>query len=72
MVCDFEAADDIDELLDEAETAIPRETIILRKIAQFSTASAAGRHDKIGRNDPCPCGSGLKYKRCFDAGRASN
>ena len=23
------------------------------------------RHgDKVGRNDPCPCGSGLKYKRC--------
>ena len=20
--------------------------------------------DKVGRNDPCPCGSGLKYKRC--------
>ncbi len=20
--------------------------------------------DKIGRNDPCPCGSGLKYKKC--------
>jgi len=20
--------------------------------------------DKIGRNDPCPCGSGKKYKRC--------
>ena len=19
---------------------------------------------KIGRNDPCPCGSGAKYKRC--------
>src|SRR4030042_4078856 len=19
---------------------------------------------KIGRNDPCPCGSGIKYKRC--------
>ncbi len=19
---------------------------------------------KIGRNDPCPCGSGKKYKRC--------
>jgi uncharacterized protein YecA (UPF0149 family) len=19
---------------------------------------------KIGRNDPCPCGSGLKFKRC--------
>lgn len=22
------------------------------------------RHDKIGRNDPCPCGSGKKYKNC--------
>jgi preprotein translocase subunit SecA len=20
--------------------------------------------DKVGRNDPCPCGSGAKYKRC--------
>jgi len=22
------------------------------------------RTDKIGRNDPCPCGSGKKYKKC--------
>jgi len=21
-------------------------------------------HMKIGRNDPCPCGSGKKYKKC--------
>ena len=21
-------------------------------------------HVKIGRNDPCPCGSGKKYKKC--------
>src|SRR5436305_5200202 len=26
-----------------------------------ATAVAAG---KVGRNDPCPCGSGKKYKRC--------
>jgi tetratricopeptide (TPR) repeat protein len=26
-----------------------------------------------GRNDPCPCGSGKKYKRCcLDADRAAN
>lgn len=24
---------------------------------------------KVGRNDPCPCGSGLKYKRCHGAQR---
>lgn len=22
---------------------------------------------KPGRNDPCPCGSGLKYKKCCEA-----
>jgi preprotein translocase subunit SecA len=22
------------------------------------------RKKKVGRNDPCPCGSGLKYKKC--------
>jgi len=28
-------------------------------------ASQAKREgDKVGRNDPCPCGSGKKYKRC--------
>jgi uncharacterized protein YecA (UPF0149 family) len=21
-------------------------------------------HHRIGRNDPCPCGSGKKYKKC--------
>jgi preprotein translocase subunit SecA len=24
-------------------------------------------HHKIGRNDPCPCGSGKKYKKCHGA-----
>ncbi|HHX32016.1 MAG TPA: SEC-C domain-containing protein, partial [Bacteroidales bacterium] len=22
------------------------------------------KKEKIGRNDPCPCGSGKKYKKC--------
>jgi preprotein translocase subunit SecA len=25
---------------------------------------------KIGRNDPCPCGSGKKYKQCHGKGIA--
>ncbi len=25
---------------------------------------------KVGRNDPCPCGSGKKYKKCHGAGQA--
>jgi preprotein translocase subunit SecA len=27
----------------------------------------AHRDDKVGRNDPCPCGSGKKYKKCHGA-----
>ena len=27
-------------------------------------ASPIHRGEKIGRNDPCPCGSGKKYKNC--------
>jgi len=28
------------------------------------SAPAKREGDKVGRNDPCPCGSGKKYKRC--------
>ena len=29
-----------------------------------SGGAAGGQPAKVGRNDPCPCGSGRKYKRC--------
>ena len=29
-----------------------------------SLHSAHGQKKKVGRNDPCPCGSGKKYKKC--------
>ncbi|AOY92677.1 preprotein translocase subunit SecA [Cupriavidus sp. USMAA2-4] len=32
-------------------------------IAAGAAAAAAGQ-PKVGRNDPCPCGSGKKYKQC--------
>ena len=25
------------------------------------------KDEKVGRNDPCPCGSGKKYKKCCGA-----
>ena len=33
--------------------------------SRAATATAAG--PKVGRNEPCPCGSGKKYKRCHGA-----
>ncbi len=32
--------------------------ILLNPIAQVTTTK------KVGRNEPCPCGSGKKYKKC--------
>ena len=34
----------------------------LYKEQKSSTTIVKGK--KIGRNDPCPCGSGKKYKHC--------
>ena len=31
--------------------------------------AAGGDMNKVGRNDPCPCGSGKKYKKCHGANR---
>ncbi len=44
---------------------------LLREIAarrlKPAAARAAARPDKVGRNDPCPCGSGRKAKTCCGA-----
>jgi uncharacterized protein len=65
----FEPAEDIDERLDESIEQIPRAILILHKIAKLRAARTAeipapARRTKVGRNDPCPCGSGKKYKHC--------
>jgi preprotein translocase subunit SecA len=61
--------------IDDLEEAFQR-----RKRRELEQARMAGSGDfqpvqqvvrgseKIGRNDPCPCGSGKKYKKCCGAG----
>jgi tetratricopeptide (TPR) repeat protein len=36
----------------------------LTSLQRASCAQVAGRRHKIGRNEPCPCGSGRKFKKC--------
>lgn len=31
---------------------------------EYAATKTIVKGDKIGRNDPCPCGSGKKYKKC--------
>ena len=48
-----------------APTAIPRphlSTSTSSEPSEFATTVRSGQ--KVGRNDPCPCGSGKKFKRC--------
>jgi preprotein translocase subunit SecA len=59
--------------VDEIEAAFQR-----KKKKELEQARMAGAGDmqvqqvvrsgeKVGRNDPCPCGSGKKYKKCCGA-----
>lgn len=59
---------DVEKML-EAMPAVAREMAVMshdiRAIWQQSmNKSEPVRVEKVGRNDPCPCGSGKKYKKC--------
>ncbi|MCI6739884.1 MAG: SEC-C domain-containing protein [Bacteroidales bacterium] len=40
------------------------EGAVADRASRGGKGQAPVRVQKIGRNDPCPCGSGLKWKKC--------
>ena len=40
---------------------------ILEVYAMRTKVISENKKNEVGRNDPCPCGSGKKYKRCHGA-----
>src|SRR4051812_5713975 len=60
---------------DELFTAAPRRVAAPPPVSPALTTShgpmgrATAAVPEVGRNDPCPCGSGRKYKKCHGAGR---
>jgi len=64
----------IDELEREFKRKKERELEAARRAGgDASTAQVQQRRtagQKVGRNDPCPCGSGKKYKKCHGANEA--
>ncbi|MCD4748703.1 MAG: preprotein translocase subunit SecA [Thermoanaerobaculales bacterium] len=49
-----------------------QEKVANQPVGQSSRPSTVRRtQPKVGRNDPCPCGSGKKYKKCCGAGVAA-
>lgn len=61
LVARSEALDVRERRLDERETSLRASQRLLR--ARTRPLDTTGRAS-VGRNDPCPCGSGFKYKRC--------
>ncbi|HEY1811885.1 MAG TPA: preprotein translocase subunit SecA [Kofleriaceae bacterium] len=59
-------ADKSDEEVDQAaKEAVARRSGKARTAGEGATTAPVKRErPKVGRNDPCPCGSGKKYKKC--------
>ena len=62
---------DITHFLVKAEVKqnIERKEVVKNKLTNDTDTTVAkqpkkNKKEKIGRNDPCPCGSGKKYKQC--------
>ena len=52
----------------EVETPRPQQMSLNRGEAAAAPKQPVKRtEEKVGRNDPCPCGSGKKYKKCHGA-----
>jgi len=49
---------------EEASIAVPKKKMMLSHGGNGGSTPARRKAPKVGRNNPCPCGSGKKYKHC--------
>ncbi|MBK4733292.1 UPF0149 family protein [Noviherbaspirillum pedocola] len=56
-----------DKLAIEIEAAIPMIRRFWAPLRKSAVETVQRDAPKLGRNDPCPCGSGKKYKKCCGA-----
>lgn len=50
--------------LDRSMMAAQETAPVLTERQTLQPARAASKYQNVGRNDPCPCGSGKKFKKC--------
>jgi preprotein translocase subunit SecA len=72
----IQGGDEVREAREQKTDMSKIRTNRIEEAARRSAAAAAGRRPeavvetirrdepKVGRNDPCPCGSGKKFKQC--------
>lgn len=51
-----------EDLTEEDEASVLQLIPSLEKTRQYCIKKQLSR--RVGRNEPCPCGSGKKYKKC--------
>ena len=59
-----ELVQDHDHLIDDTAAELKKWAVFQPEALSGGPAEPAVKPAKIGRNDPCPCGSGKKYKKC--------
>lgn len=57
-------SDEDEEEEEEDDEAPPDKQAFIPSIPRWRQPIKRVEYDKVGRNDPCPCGSGKKYKYC--------
>ena len=48
----------------QSGSPVPRKRAVIASDPEAVPATVHREGERIGRNDPCPCGSGKKYKKC--------
>jgi uncharacterized protein len=66
------AGEELTRMRAECEERLPQAVANIYRfwVAQRSVRTIRRDQVKVGRNDPCPCGSGRKFKKCCGATRA--
>ena len=71
-----ESVEEIENEIAEEKQEAEIEAVVIKREQMANPTSTSGgstdtgkgvtirKKDKVGRNDPCPCGSGKKYKKC--------
>jgi preprotein translocase subunit SecA len=49
---------------EQPSIVVPKKEMVLSHGGDGGRSPVKRKAPKIGRNDPCPCGSGKKYKHC--------
>lgn len=57
-------ASEVKEALERAVAGIRRVRALRPHALRGKKPPLTHHSERVGRNDPCPCGSGVKFKRC--------